>query len=240
MVKKSTRFATLLASAVLVLMLLPMLMLASCKKAADTASDNPFADVDTATPHAEDILWLAQKGISTGWEEADGTRTFRPYDDVTRGDLAAFLYRLAGSPNYKPSADDKAYFSDVDESTPHAKEIWWLASRGISKGWEEADGTHTFRPDDNVTRADLAAFLYRLAGEPAYKPTSAEKRYYSDISSSSPHANEIWWMASVGISKGFEESNGNHAFHPDENVTRADMAAFLHRMDEKNLVAKTK
>ena len=234
--RKAVRPANILAAAVIALMLLPMLMLASCKKSSGSAGESPFTDVSADTPHQEDILWLAQEGISTGWDEADGTRTFRPDENVTRGDLAAFLYRLAGSPNYSPSKKDKAYFSDVDESTPHAKEIWWLASKGISKGWDESDGTHTFRPNEYVTRGELATFLYRMAGEPNFKPTSAQKRYYSDIKTSSPHANEIWWLTSVEISQGWDEGNGTHTFRSDENVTRGDLAAFLHRMSDKNLV----
>lgn len=53
-------------------------------------------------------------------------------------------------------------FSDVDENTPHAKEVWWLAAQGISAGWDEADGTMTFRPYETVKRGDMAAFLHRM------------------------------------------------------------------------------
>ena len=43
------------------------------------------------SPHAEDVLWLAHAGVSTGWREADGSRTFRGMDTVKRQDMAAFL-----------------------------------------------------------------------------------------------------------------------------------------------------
>ncbi len=54
-----------------------------------TADWDRFRDVNYDTPHAEDVLWLAHAGISTGWKESDGTSTFRPKDTVKRQDMAA-------------------------------------------------------------------------------------------------------------------------------------------------------
>ena len=195
----------------------------------------PFLDVAPDTPHYEDIIWLYVNGISTGFVDGE-SRTFQPYSSVARCDMAAFLYRLAGSPAYTPSAKDKAYFSDVDESTPHAKEVWWLAHEGISKGWDEEDGTHTFRPYASIARCDMAAFLYRLAGSPALMLTAADRAYFSDVDMSSPHHNEVWWLAATGVSEGWTEEDGTHTFRPYDEIARCDMAAFLHRMEDKGLV----
>ena len=189
-----------------------------------------FSDVGSSTPHEEDIGWMLSYGISTGWVETDGTRTFRALTYLARADMAAFLYRLAGSPSYSPSKEDKAFFSDVTSSTPHSKEIWWLAHTGISEGWLEDDGTRTFRPYDSLARADMAAFLYRLAGSPDYTPSNKEKAYFADVDSDTPHANEIWWLAGTGVSEGWLEADGTHTFEPYWTLARADMAAFLHRM----------
>ncbi|WP_270405191.1 S-layer homology domain-containing protein [Candidatus Collinsella stercoripullorum] len=122
-----------------------------------------FSDVSEATPHVDDIHWLASTGISEGWVEDDGTRTFRGMDTVKRQDMAAFLYRIAGSPAFEPSEADLSFFFDVDLSTPHRREVLWLASTGISEGWVEDDGTRTFRGMDTVKRQDMAAFLHRLS-----------------------------------------------------------------------------
>ena len=114
----------------------------------------PFTDVESETPHYEDIVWMKDEGLSTGFEDG----TFRPYADIARCDMAAFLYRLAGSPDFTPKPFDEKAFSDVDASTPHAKEIWWLARRGISTGFEDG----TFRPYDPIARCGMAAFLHRI------------------------------------------------------------------------------
>jgi hypothetical protein len=79
-------------------------------------------------------------------------------DSVKRQDMAAFLYRLAGSPEYAPGSAVEKRFADVDGRTPHAKEIWWLVDNGIAEGW--SDGT--FRGMDSVKRQDMAAFLHRF------------------------------------------------------------------------------
>lgn len=76
-----------------------------------------FNDVDVTTPHQEDIVWLAESGISTGYPGG----LFKPMTDVCRQDMAAFLYRLAGEPDDTPTPADKARFKDVNDRTPHAK-----------------------------------------------------------------------------------------------------------------------
>lgn len=196
-----------------------------------------FSDVVAEeTPHAEHIAWLAASGVSKGWDNGDGTYAFRPYAEVARCDMAAFLYRLAGSPVFKPTAEQRAAFSDVDEGTPHAREVWWLAAQGISAGWTEADGTKTFRPYETVKRCDMAAFLNRLAKN-AGKPAGAGSPF-ADVVDTTPHRAAVLWLASNEVSKGWAEPNGTMTFRPYETVKRADMAAFLHRMDEKGLVAE--
>ena len=194
-----------------------------------------FSDVVAEeTPHAEHIAWLAASGVSKGWENSDGSYSFRPYTEVARCDMAAFLYRLAGSPVFKPTAEQRAAFSDVDEGTPHAREVWWLAAQGISAGWTEADGTKTFRPYETVKRCDMAAFLNRLAKN-AGKPAGAGSPF-ADVVDTTPHRAAVLWLASNEVSKGWAEPDGTMTFRPYETVKRADMAAFLHRMDEKGLV----
>ena len=203
-----------------------------------SSAENPFADVTASTAHYDDILWLAEQGISTGWTAADGTRTFRPLANVARADMAAFLFRLAKkwgvpgvSDSWEPKAATKKRFSDVTASTPHAQAIWWMAENGISVGWEVGDGKREFRPYADVARADLAAFLQRLAAKAGRTGTaSVDKKAFRDVTARTAHCDEIWWMAANGISTGWEVSGGRE-FRPLADVARADMAAFLRRMD---------
>ena len=54
-------------------------------------------------------------------------------------------------------------FSDVTADTPHADDIAWLASTGVSEGWLMPDGSREFRGMSEVVRQDMAAFLRRMA-----------------------------------------------------------------------------
>ena len=203
---------------------------------------NPFRDVAEQTGHFEDILWLASSGISRGWDMDDGTFEFRPYASVARADMAAFLCRLVNGSNYKyePTSEDVTYFADVNWSTPHCREIWWLANQGISRGWVQG-GKHYFRPYGNVARCDMACFLMRMAlgsdAEESYTPHPAYASYFSDVDAGTSHRNAVLWLAAERVSQGWGISGGRHEFRPYSNVARADMAAFLHRMMKYGLVS---
>jgi hypothetical protein len=122
-------------------------------------ADSPFQDVSTGQQFYKEMAWLADKDISKGWTEA-GIRTYRPLTSINRDAMAAFLYRLAGSPDYTPPADSP--FQDVSTGQQFYKEMAWLADKDISKGWTEA-GIRTYRPLTSINRDAMAAFLYRLA-----------------------------------------------------------------------------
>ena len=177
---------------------------------------------------AKQIGWLADQGISTGWANGRGAYEYRPEQRVNRDVMAAFLYRLEGRPS--TSADAVAMFEDVTTSTSFTKEIGWLASTGISTGWTEKDGTVDFRPLSPVNRDMMAAFLYRLAGEPAYTAPSTSP--FVDVPRSHVFYKEISWLASTGITTGWSV-NGKKEFRPSSAVTREQMAAFLSRYDSK-------
>ena len=192
-----------------------------------------FADVSNSTPHADDIRWLASSGISEGWLEQNGSRTFRGMDSVKRQDMAAFLYRLAGSPEF--TAPSTSPFVDVNSSTPHYKEICWLAQTGISTGWKVSAGFE-FRGMESVKRQDMAAFLKRLSVYLRKGGVSSTSNPFSDVNDSTPHYEEVLWLSANGVSEGWMESNGARTFRGMSDVVRQDMAAFLHRMDTNGLV----
>ncbi|WP_164515909.1 GH25 family lysozyme [Bifidobacterium dolichotidis] len=181
-----------------------------------------FTDVNSrTTPHFYDIDWAKKKHIINGFDDG----SFGGELSIVRQDMAAFLYRVAGSPDYVPTEEDKQRFSDVNEETPHAKEIWWLAANKITTGF----GDGTFRPTDTVIRQDMAAFLYRAAGSPQYVPSEPDKQRFRDVNEQTPHAKEIWWLVANRITTGFRDGT----FRPMNTVIRQDMAAFLHRTAER-------
>lgn len=195
--------------------------------AVSTAPPAPitFTDVTTSNQFYTEISWLADRGISTGWVEANGTRTYRPLNPVARDAMAAFLYRMAGKPAFTPPASSP--FIDISPSNQFYKEITWLSAQGISTGWDEGYGRRSFRPLEPVNRDAMAAFLYRFAGSPSYQ-APANSPFY-DVKPGNLFYQQINWLASKGISTGFPLGSGCYAFDPLRPVARDAMAAFMYR-----------
>ncbi|WP_242682013.1 S-layer homology domain-containing protein [Herbiconiux sp. SYSU D00978] len=185
-----------------------------------------FTDVPREAQFSNEIGWVAARGISTGWVEANGTRTYRPLQPVARDAMAAFLYRLAGSPPYSPPTTSP--FSDVPTSNQFYKEISWLAAEKISTGWPGPNGTKTFRPLEPVNRDAMAAFMYRFKDEPAYTPPAVSP--FSDVRTDNQFYKQISWLASEEISTGWGEANGSRTYRPLQPVARDAMAAFMYRL----------
>ena len=137
---------------------------------AGTPSKAPFKDVSPSYAFAGEISWMGGTGISTGWAD----KTYRPYEPVERGAMAAFLYRFCSKHTDKcsPAVATNSYvepmkdiFRDVrykrrgnlNVSAFH-KEIGWLADSGITTGWPDG----TFRPVNYIDRNAMAAFIYRI------------------------------------------------------------------------------
>ena len=181
------------------------------------APAGPFKDVRPGVEHYDAMVWMKTKGISTGW--ADGT--YRPLRPVNRDAMAAFLYRMAGSPNVSLPA--KSPFRDVKPSDQHYKAIMWATQRGITTGW--ADGT--FRPTQPINSDAMATFMCRYAGKPTY--TAPSSNAFKDVNRSQQFAKEMAWMKNTGISTGW--ADGTYRSVPP--VKRDAMAAFLYRYDKK-------
>ncbi|WAP53054.1 S-layer homology domain-containing protein [Arthrobacter sp. ATA002] len=199
--------------------------LAGYPKATKPAVVSPFSDLVGGQKFLAEMNWMHKQGISTGWAEKNGTRTYRPLQPVSREAMAAFMYRLKGSPKF--AAPAKSPFTDVSVSNPYYKEIAWLASAKISTGWVQKNGTKVFRPHAAVERDAMAAFLYRLDGSPKYTPP--KKSPFVDVPVSHQFYKQISWLSASGISTGWPASGGKAAYQPASTVARDAMAAFMHR-----------
>lgn len=177
------------------------------------APTTKFRDVPAGRQFATEINWLATTGITTGY--SDGT--YRPAATVNRDAMAAFFYRMAGSPAY--TAPKVSPFKDVPTTHQFYKEISWLASKGITTGY--SDGT--FRPGQPINRDAMAAFFYRMDGKPAY--TAPKASSFKDVPTTHQFYKEISWFAAQGITKGYSDGT----YRPGSSITRDAMAAFIYR-----------
>ena len=189
-------------------------------------SASPFKDVLPSQQFYKEMSWLADRKISTGWVEADKSVTYRPVTPINRDAMAAFLYRMAGSPDFTPPATSP--FKDVLTTQQFYKEMAWLAQAGISSGWNEPDGSRTYRPLTPINRDAMAAFLYRLANSPDF--AAPPESPFKDVSLYQQFYKEMAWMAEKKISSGWLESDGSYTYRALSPINRDAMAAFLYRM----------
>ena len=186
-----------------------------------------FVDVPPGTQFRSEIQWLADKGISTGWLRADGKSEFRPVQPINRDAMAAFLYRYAGKPAF--TAPKVSPFVDLRTSDQFYKEITWLASKGITTGWTRADGKREFRPLSPINRDAMAAFLYRFEKSPAF--TAPAQSPFSDLSKSVMFYKEMTWLASKGVTTGWDQQRALPQYRALQPINRDAMAAFLYRLE---------
>lgn len=178
-----------------------------------------FTDIKDGDQFYNEVMWLADQGITTGWNLGDH-REYRPLQGVERGAMAAFFYRLAGSPDFEAPATPS--FKDVPTTHQFYKEIEWMKSTGITTGFWDG----TFRPDATVNRDAMAAFFYRAAGSPTYNaPVDST---FKDIKYGDQFYKEVSWMKASGISTGWSDGT----YRPLNKVNRDAMAAFIYRFDQ--------
>ena len=121
---------------------------------APAGGSSGFVDVARDAYYAAAIGWMVDAGITTGTTPS----TFAPDRLVTRGELATFLHRAAGSP-----AGGNGSFVDVGPDDFFADAVGWMVAEGITTGTSAT----TFSPHRFVTRGEVATFLHRAAGSPA-------------------------------------------------------------------------
>lgn len=122
---------------------------------------SPFADVKPSDKFYNEIAWMYQQGISTGTKQPSGKPLYNPKAGVSREAMAAFMYRINTTP--KPKVPAVSPFADVMPSDKFYKEIAWMNSTGLSTGTKQAAGKPRYEAKANVSRAAMAAFLYRKA-----------------------------------------------------------------------------
>jgi hypothetical protein len=172
-----------------------------------------FSDDDTSV-FEPDIEWMAREGITKGCNPPTNDR-YCPNANVTRGQMAAFLNRA-----FKFPPSDVDYFTD-DNGTTFENDINAIAKAGITNGCNPPANDH-FCPSGQVNRGQMAAFLNRT-----FKYPAATIDYFVDDNTSifEPHINAI---AKAGVTLGCNPPT-NDKYCPAGNVTRGQMAAFLHR-----------
>ena len=175
----------------------------------DNTMLNFFVDVPANAYYYDAVLWAVKNGITYGTSDT----TFSPNASCTRAQMVTFLWRAAGS--LEP--ESLSSFTDVPADSYYAKAVAWAMENGITGGV----GDNKFAPGATCTRAQMAAFLCRMAGGKAVSSTIA----FTDVSADAYYAEAVQWAAENGITDGV----GDNKFAPDGVCTRGQMVTFLYR-----------
>ena len=111
---------------------------------------NPFTDVKAGSYYYVAVLWAVENGITDG----TSATTFSPDAPCSRAQIVTFLWRSQKS----PVSDSVNPFTDVAADSYYANAVVWAAENGITGGI----GGGLFGPDNDCTRAQIVAFLYRF------------------------------------------------------------------------------
>ena len=173
-----------------------------------TFTDIP-ANVNTWAGDA--IEYMAKQGYITG----TGSKTFSPNTNMSRGMLVTVLYRMAGEPSVSGIANP---FKDVVKGAYYYNAVLWAYNKGIVTG----KGAGKFAPNDNVSRQEIAAFIYRYAGKPT---ATGSLLGFSDYKSVASYATDAMkWATRNEVITGI-----GGKLVPNAAATRAQVATMLYR-----------
>ena len=164
-----------------------------------------FGDVDDGLYYSEPVQWMVDNNIVT---DTTGP-CFSPHTPATRGETALYMWRMQNQPQAPPHP-----FNDVTDDDQHPA-VSWMYDTEITTG----TSTTTFGPDQQLTRAQLAALLHRLVGEP-----TASGHPFVDVVAGWQQQ-PVAWMVANEITTGTSPTT----FAPNEPVTRGQLATFLYR-----------
>lgn len=178
-------------------------------------TDLPFYDVDGNDWYYDDVLYAYINGYMDGLSAGQ----FAPNQNTTRAQIVTILWRLTGEPRAMKSNK----FNDVPSNAYYDKAVSWAVEAGVVNGFD----AKTFKPNDYVTREQLAAILYRYAEYMNLSTRGASNLLkYDDYYQIGTWARDAMaWANYHGLINGVSYSR----IDPKGNATRAQVAAILHR-----------
>lgn len=173
----------------------------------------PFKDIQNVGDHYTAIDELYNLGIIEG----RSLTTFAPYEAATRAELALFI---ANALNLDTKNVADPGFTDVPKNSKYYGAIAALYNEGIISGYSDK----TFKPNNNVTRSQVAKML--ILGFDLELANSTTTKFKDVNALTDLNARRyIQTLVQYNITKGTSETT----FSPNDHVKRAQLATFLKR-----------
>ena len=167
-------------------------------RAAFSASESSFSDVESGEWYSDAIATLAKAKVLEGYPDG----TFHPFDPIKRAELATILTRLSVLVDLSKTVTP-VVFSDVADH--------WAVSFiriAANNGWINGYPDGTFRPENPVTRAEAVAMLNRMLGRcPGTLPETGMKTFPDNMDTT------IWYY------KDIQEAANGHTYQRNADGT---------------------
>lgn len=187
--------------------------------AAPPESPPCFDFSDAPGPYYEYICWARDRRLTRVAPPVYGTN-----DSLKRSDVTAFLYREVGEPSF--TAPATSAFADVATDRQYFKEMHWFYANAIANGITESNGNYSYNPGGYVTRADMAAYLYRLARPSGYNAPTVSN--YSDVDPDMAYYKEMNWMRDAGVLDA-----SLTVYEPNKRLSRGETAKWIYNWNQK-------
>ncbi len=188
-----------------------------CTRCGQSEPVDPFSDI-SSSGYYEYIVEAANAGIISGYPDG----TYRPNNIVTRAQFITMLYRSAGSPE---AEDTELGFADADTIADSYKAaVAWGVKNGVISGY----GDNTFRPNQNISRAQMATFMYRYMKDVAgYDFGDVPPCDFEDAGEiAAPYVDAVNAVVSCGVMNGMSTA----AFAPNNTANRGMAATVILRV----------
>ena len=182
-----------------------------------TTAADPFTDISTSG-YYKYIVEAANAGIIEGY--SDGT--YRPNNVVTRAQFITMLYRAAGSPDVKNTV------LKFDDASTIAKDFVTAVAWGVENKVISGYGDNTFRPDQNISRAQMATFMYRYMKDVVgYDFGDVKPCGFADANQiAAPYVDAVNAIVSAGVMNGMNTTT----FAPNNTANRGMAATVILRV----------
>ena len=162
----------------------------------------------------------ANANYVAGYEDG----TFLPQNNMTRAEAVTLLTRLITDENNIKGFVESNY-TDVPDGAWYEPYVGFFEKLGILDSVAERGGT-IFKPTQNITRAEFAELIYKVATLDAQNASSSVKLGdITDVKSSYKYAPAIYYAIANGIVTGYEDNT----FRPENNITRAEVVTMVNR-----------
>ncbi|WP_370222839.1 S8 family serine peptidase [Cytobacillus sp.] len=179
-----------------------------------TLSSPAFNDISNTKWYSRHMMYLNTHSILLGYDNGE----IRPDQHVKRSEAVAMLGRALGLDKKQRSTR----FSDVGSSNHASGYIESAAEKGIISGFKDG----TFRPDEPVTRAEMAILISK-----AYSLPDTQSVAFSDVNKNVTGYQSIYNLAASGITEGFKDGT----FRPFEKMLRSTYSVFLAKAENSAL-----